>query len=99
MEKILEKVNLLWAAAITLLTAAFGTYWFLFAAFIALNIVDYVTGVIKSRYTRTENSNKGLKSIFKKVGYWVVIAIAFFLSYGFETIGTIIGVNLGFRHA
>ena len=96
MEKILEKINLLWAAAVTLLTAAFGTYWFLFAAFIALNAVDYITGIIKSRYTRTENSNKGLKGIFKKVGYWVVIAIAFFLSYGFETLGTIIGVNLGF---
>lgn len=96
MEKILNKINLLWAAAVTLLSGLFGAFWFLFAAFIALNVVDYITGVIKSRYTQTENSNKGLKGIFKKVGYWVVIAIAFFLSYGFEMLGTIIGVNLGF---
>ena len=96
MEKILEKINLLFAAVVTLLAAAFGTYWFLFAAFIALNIADYITGIIKAKYTNTENSNKGLKGIWKKVGYWCVIAIAFFLSYGFDMLGAIIGINLGF---
>ena len=96
MEKILEKVNLLFAAVVTLLTAAFGTYWFLFALFIALNAVDYITGVVKARYTKTENSNKGLKGILKKIGYWIVIGIAFALSYGFDMLGAIIGINLGF---
>ena len=54
----------------------FGIYFdfgFLF------NIADYFTGVAKAKYTNTENSNKGLKGIIKKVGYWLVIAIAFFV--------------------
>ena len=96
MEKILEKVNLLFAAVVTVMTAVFGTYWFLFAAFIALNIGDYITGVMKAKYTKTENSNKGFKGIVKKVGYWIVIAIAFFAAREFETPGALMGIELGF---
>lgn len=96
MERIAEKMNLLWAAAVTLLSAAFGTYWYLFAAFMLMNVVDYATGIIKARYTRTENSNKGLKGILKKLGYWIVICIAFFIATTFGTLGGQIGIDLGF---
>lgn len=96
MERILEKMNWLWAGLVTVLSAIFGVYWYLFAAFLLLNIVDYATGVCKARSTGTENSNKGLKGIIKKVGYWVIIGIAFFLSYAFEDLGGLIGINLGF---
>lgn len=96
MEKIVEKTNLLWAAAVTLLTSGFGMYWYIFASFPLLNAIDYVTGICKARYTKTENSNKGLKGIIKKVGYWIVIAIAFFISYAFQDLGAIIGIDLGF---
>lgn len=96
MERIAEKINLLWAAAVTLLSAAFGTYWYLFAAFMVLNVVDYATGIIKAKYTNTENSNKGLKGILKKLGYWIVICIAFFIATAFGTFGEQIGIDLGF---
>lgn len=96
MEKIFEKTNLLWAAAVTLLTSAFGIYWYIFAAFISLNVIDYASGIVKARYTRCENSSRGLQGIIKKVGYWVVIAIAFFISYIFHDLGLIIGIDLGF---
>jgi toxin secretion/phage lysis holin len=96
MERVLDRVNLFWGAAVTILTAIFGVYWYIFAAFLIFNIGDYVTGVLKARYTNTENSNKGAKGIIKKVGYWAVIGIAFFLSYAFEKMGTVIGINLGF---
>ncbi|MGN0163597.1 MAG: phage holin family protein [Candidatus Ornithomonoglobus sp.] len=96
MERIVEKMNLLWAAAVTLLSAAFGTYWYLFAAFMILNVVDYGTGIIKARYTGTENSNKGLKGILKKLGYWIVICIAFFIATAFGSLGEQIGIDLGF---
>jgi toxin secretion/phage lysis holin len=99
MEKILEKINLLWAAVVTLLSALFGVYWYLFAAFIVLNIIDYITGIVKAKYSNTENSNKGLKGILKKVGYWVVVAIAFFVAYSFSELGALIGMDLGFTIA
>lgn len=96
MEKILNKINLTAGAVITLMSAVFGTYWYLFAAFLALNIVDYITGILKAKYTNTENSNRGWRGIVKKTGYWVVIAIAFFIAQFFDELGALINADLGF---
>ena len=96
MEKVLDKFNLIVGAAVALLSTAFGQFWYLFLAFAILNVVDYFTGWYKANQTGTENSNKGLRGIMKKLGYWVVIAIAFFVAVGFKDIGSVIGINLGF---
>lgn len=94
MEKIIDRINILYGAAVTLFVAAFGQYWYLFVGFLVLNVVDYITGVIKSRILHKESSQKGLKGIFKKIGYWIVIAIAFFVSVCFKNMGSIIGIDL-----
>lgn len=96
MDKIANKMNTLWGAAVALFASTFGEFWFLFFAFFVLNVVDYITGIAKARFSHTENSNKGVKGIVKKVGYWVVIAIAFFIAISFESMGNKIGVNLAF---
>lgn len=96
MEKLINKINLIGAAAVTLMSALFGEFWYLFLAFAALNVLDYVTGIIKAKVAHTENSVKGFNGIVKKLGYWVVVAIAFFLSVGFKDIGAAIGIDLGF---
>lgn len=96
MEKIIHKMNTLWGAAVALLASIFGEYWFLFAAFFVLNVVDYITGITKAKLSHTENSNKGAKGIIKKVGYWVVIALAFFIALSFEAMGKNIGIDLSF---
>ena len=96
MEKIANKMNALWGAAVALFASTFGEFWFLFVAFFVLNVVDYITGVAKARFSKKENSNKGLKGIIKKVGYWVVIDIAFFIALSFEEMGANIGINLAF---
>lgn len=96
MDKVVNKINLLWGGCTVLLSGIFGDHWYLFAAFLILNIVDYVTGILKAKYFGVENSCEGLKGIIKKLGYWVCIAIGFFLSVGFVEVGTIIGVDLGF---
>ena len=96
MDKVMNKINFLWGGCVTLLSGVLGDHWYLFAAFLVLNIVDYVTGILKAKYFGVENSCEGLKGIIKKLGYWVCIAIAFFLAVGFVEVGTIIGVDLGF---
>lgn len=96
MYKIATKINMLWAATVTVFTSTFGEYWFLFFAFFVLNVVDYITGVTKAKFSQTENSNKGAKGIVKKVGYWVVITLAFFIALSFESMGNNIGVDLSF---
>ena len=73
-----------------------GDFWFLFAAFLALNIIDYISGTLKARFTKTESSNKGFKGICKKVGYWVIIGVAFFIPMCFIHIGGGLGINLNF---
>ena len=96
MEKIVHKMNALWGAAVAFFASAFGEYWFLFMAFLVLNVVDYITGIIKSHLKSTTNSNKGLLGIIKKLGYWVVIGLAFFIALSFETMGKNIGIDIAF---
>lgn len=95
--KVLEKSNVVWGAVATFLAAVFGQYWFLFVGFLVLNVVDYATGIIKAKfYQKNESSAVGAKGILKKVMYWVVIGIAFFVSDCFIRFGEILGVNLHF---
>lgn len=92
-----DKVNMFYGVIATIGAAVFGQYWFLFAGFLLMNLIDYVTGWYKARfYYKNESSATGAKGIFKKVFYWVVIGIAFFVSFCFTHMGDVIGVNLSF---
>ena len=89
--------NLIGGAIAAIGFAIFGRYWFLFLGFLIANFVDYFTGWIKARYyLKNESSAVGAKGIFKKVWYWVVICIAFFVSIVFKDMGNMIGIDLGF---
>ena len=92
-----SKVNMIYGAIATVGAAIFGKYWFLFAGFLVMNIVDYITGFCKAKfYVKNESSAVGAKGILKKVWYWVVIGIAFFVSFCFIDMGEVIGINLSF---
>lgn len=96
MERIANKINLTGGALIAVLSMIFGEFWYLFAAFAAANTADYITGILKARIAHKENSSDGVRGIAKKVCYWLVIAIAFFLSAAFRDMGSLIGLDLGF---
>lgn len=91
---IIDKINVIYGVIVTLLTYILGIHWFLFVAFFALNIIDYVTGCIKSRINGKSNSAKGATGVLKKLGYWLMIMVAFAMSAVFIEIGQTIGVNL-----
>lgn len=92
-----DKVNMIYGLIATAGAAIFGQYWFLFFGFLILNIVDYFTGWWKSKfYKKNESSAVGAKGVFKKVSYWIVIGLAFFIAHCFAYMGEIIGVNLAF---
>lgn len=42
-----DKYNAVTGAIVAVLTAIFGTYWYVFAAFLALNVIDWITGWIR----------------------------------------------------
>lgn len=92
-----DKVNVFYGMIATIGAAIFGKYWFLFAGFLILNVIDYATGWCKARfYMKNESSAIGARGIFKKVWYWVVIGIAFFVSFCFAGMGEMIGIDLSF---
>lgn len=64
--------------------------------FLAFNLIDWLTGWAKSRMKGESCSKVGAIGAMKKVWYWVVIAIAFYIGYSFAQMGETIGVGLGF---
>lgn len=94
--KIFNKISATLSIISTTLTSFFGIEWILFLGYLILNILDYVTGTIKSKVTHTESSNKGLLGIVKKVCYWILILIAFLISFLLMQIGSKLNINLEF---
>lgn len=91
----LDDFNAICGILVAVMTMVFGEHWILFAAFFGLNIIDYLTGCLKARINSSSNSRIGAHGILKKLGYWLMILVAFGASAVFIEIGNIIGVNLG----
>lgn len=49
----------------TTITSIFGSQWILFAGYLLLNVLDYITGSIKVKVKKEESSSKGLIGIIK----------------------------------
>ncbi len=95
--KVIDTYNAFVGAVVTVLTAIFGVYWYIFAAFLIFNIFDWGTGWYKSRKLKRESSTAGLLGVIKKLGYWIIIAVAFLVSYVFVRMGRdILNVDLDF---
>ena len=92
--KYMDTLNAVGGTIVAVLTTALGTHWFLFVGFLTLNIIDYITGVRKSRLTGKDNSAKGVKGVWKKLGYWLMVLVAFLASAIFIEIGKTIGIDL-----
>jgi toxin secretion/phage lysis holin len=96
MFKFLDWYNTTVAMAVTVLTALFGQFWFLFALFLLFNVIDWLTGWYKARKATKESSKVGLKGLLKKVGYWAIVIIGFSMPLALMAIGDIIGLDLSF---
>ena len=95
--KVIDYYNIFVGAIVTLLSALFGTFWYIFVAYLILNVFDWLTGWYKSRKLKKESSAIGLMGIIKKLGYWVIIAVAFLLSGVFVHMGNdLLGIDLSF---
>ncbi|MDF2486651.1 MAG: hypothetical protein K0R46_2819 [Herbinix sp.] len=96
MEKVSKSINGVGGVIISVMTLIFGQFWFLFAFYLGLNIVDWITGWAKARKKNEGSSAIGIRGIVKKTGYWVIIAIAFGCSFVFIQLGEILNINLSF---
>lgn len=91
----IDKYNMIVGAVVAILSCILGEHWLLFVAFLALNVADWLTGWMKSRLAGKENSTAGWKGVLKKLGYWLMIMVAFGASAVFIEIGVAIGIDLG----
>ena len=94
-DAIIDGYNAAVGAIIAVLSYILGEHWVLFVAFLLLNVADWLTGWMKSRMAGKENSMKGWKGVLKKLGYWLMIMVAFGASAVFIEIGNTIGIDLG----
>ncbi len=95
MATITDSYNAFVGAVIAILTMTLGEHWYIFAAFLLLNVIDWITGWMKSRINGVENSMAGWKGVLKKLGYWLMIAVAFAIAAALIEVGKVIGIDLG----
>ena len=79
--KFIDTYNIAIGATVAILSTLFGAYWYVFMGFLVLNVMDWITGWIKARKLCQESSKAGLEGIVKKLGYWIIISVAFLMSY------------------
>lgn len=91
----MDSYNAVVGAIVTFLSFIFGKHWYLFAAFLLLNVIDWITGWMKSRINNRSNSTAGWKGVLKKIGYWMMILVSFVASAVFIEIGVTLGIDLG----
>lgn len=92
-----DKYNAIVGGIITLLSAVFGIFWYVFAALLVLNVIDWLTGWYNSRKKGQESSRVGLHGILKKLGLWAIIVVAFIISEVLVNLGRdILHLNLNF---
>lgn len=91
----MDTYNAIVGGIVAVLSFVFGEHWILFALFLLFNIIDWLTGWMKSRIAGKENSMKGWQGVLKKLGYWLMILVAFSASAVFIEIGNTIGIDLG----
>ena len=91
----MDTYNAVTGGIIAFLSLVFGEHWLLFAMFLLFNIVDWLTGWMKSSIAHKTNSIKGWQGVLKKLGYWMMILVAFAASAVFIEIGNTIGIDLG----
>lgn len=94
-EAIIDGYNAITGAIVAVLSYILGEHWILFVAFLLLNVADWITGWMKSRMAGRENSMAGWKGVLKKLGYWLMIMVAFGVGAVFIEIGESVGIDLG----
>ena len=57
----MDKYNAVVGAIVAFLSFIFGEHWILFAIFLLFNVIDYMTGWMKSKMSNRINSVVGLK--------------------------------------
>ena len=75
------KINYIISTITAILSAIFGDFWFLFVFLLGLNMIDYITGILKARYLKQESSRKATKGFVKKISFMVFSSYGIWIRY------------------
>ena len=95
-QKVINYINTAGGIITVSIFSSFGQYWILFFGFLILNIVDWLSGWYVSRLKGEENSKAGFWGICKKMVYWIVITLAFFIGYALQLLNQFFLIDLSF---
>ena len=87
--------NIIIGTVLTYIITIFEQYGLIMFTFLIFNVLDWMTGTMKARLLGKESSIDGLKGVCKKLGYWVLILVAFLVGENLMLLGNNLGVNLG----
>lgn len=92
---VIDTYNVVTGSIVAVLSYVLGEHWFLFIAYLGLNVADQFTGWLGANMEGKVSSRIGWRGVMKKLGYWIMIMVAFGASAIFVEIGKVIGVDLG----
>ena len=94
MNNFVKNIDKVYSIVLSILTIAMDKHWILFMVLLLLNIIDTLTGWIKSRINNKENSMAGLKGIMKKLVQWILVLLSFVIPVCFKELGAVINIDL-----
>lgn len=95
----MTKIKTIFTAVVSLIMELLGVLAIPVLLMVGCNIIDYVTGLIASKYRNEKiNSYKSVRGIFKKVCLWILVLIGawidIIINYAVDYVG--IGIKLPF---
>ena len=90
----IDSYNAIVGGIVTFLKIVLVENWIFFVLILLFNVIDFITGWMKARMTKKENSIKGFKGVIKKLGYWLIILVSFSTSVLFIEIGEVLKIDL-----
>ncbi len=91
--KLIDGYNLTVGAVLAAMAGHFSQYGTVMTTFLIFNVIDWITGTCKARLSGKESSVSGLRGICKKLGYWVLVFVAFMIGENLVLIGKEMGIT------
>ncbi len=95
--KHMEKVKVILTAVWSIILSALGILAIPVLLLVTCNLIDYVTGVVASKYRNQEiDSYKGIRGIAKKICMWLLVGVGVIVDQLLSYSAGVIGITLPF---
>lgn len=71
-----------------------GSHYILFLLYLFMNLMDLLAGGMAASSLGKFSNRELIKGLGRKLGYWIMIAVAFGMAFAFQGIGDSLGVDL-----